>query len=523
MQTKIARGIAVVVALGAGLSEASAQSFNTIVLSGRASPGTPAGVQFESIFNWSIGDSGTVAIRASLTGPGITSQNNFGAWSGNGVALQSLVRASDPAPGLAGVNIGFNSGIAPTVSDDGSSAFVCSLTGAVTSANNSALYSGTPGNLSLVARTGDVAPGTASPFASLILMSSGNARTAFLANLAGATFNSGLWVGRPGTLEMLACGGLAAPGTAAGVTWSAFSGTFHIPVINNSGQAIFPGGLQGPGVNFGNSVGIWAGTAGNLQLIARGAEPAPGLPTGVVYSSFSSPSINNSGTVLVNGGLTGPGVTPSNSVCLFVGAPQSLSPLARTGSPAPGTAAGVSFLSFSDTRLNDAGQGLIRATLTGSGITPQNDSGLWLGAPGSLQLFAREGQLAPGTAGGVTYAEFTRISTNAHGEVAFVALLDGASSTNNAALFAGGIGDVDLIVRTGQLFDVDPSAMVDARTITSIDLGSNDFTDSGLLAFRLGFVDGSAGVFTFGTLVPEPAAALFVLGCILLGLRKKAR
>src|SRR5947208_10451483 len=120
--------------------------------------------------------------------------------------------------------------------------------------------------------------------------------------------------------------------------------------------------------------------------IAVTGSAAPGLPAGAKFSTFSSPLLNNAGQIgflaTLQTGLGG--VTTSNDTALFAGAPGALQLAARKGSQAPGTAAGAVFNSFNDIRLNAAGQvaftGLL---LSGSGgVTTSNDHGIWMGAPG---------------------------------------------------------------------------------------------------------------------------------------------
>src|SRR5438477_5464560 len=76
--------------------------------------------------------------------------------------------------------------------------------------------------------------------------------------------------------------------------------------------------------------------------------------------------------------------------------------IAVTGSAAPGLPAGAKFSTFSSPLLNNAGQiGFLATLQTGlGGVTTSNDTALFAGAPGALQLAARKGSQAPGTAAG---------------------------------------------------------------------------------------------------------------------------
>ena len=100
-----------------------------------------------------------------------------------------------------------------------------------------------------------------------------------------------------------------------------------------------------------------------------------------------------------------------------------------------------------------------------------------------------------------------------------------------------------MIVREGDLFDVDPTAGVDLRTISNFETFKTYFTgvedgrpmifnDRGMLAFKLVFTDGTSGIFTASfdqssLPVPEPASiALFGSGLFVLaglGLMQRRR
>ena len=101
--------------------------------------------------------------------------------------------------------------------------------------------------------------------------------------------------------------------------------------------------------------------------------PAPGTPLGVTFREFvpSPVTINNAGQTAFEAWLTGDGVDDSNGEGVWSEGSGTLELVARRGSPAPGTASGVNFGAFNPYRwplLNDAGQTAFCAVLTGSGV-----------------------------------------------------------------------------------------------------------------------------------------------------------
>ena len=115
---------------------------------------------------------------------------------------------------------------------------------------------------------------------------------------------------------------------------------------------------------------------------------------------------------------------------------------------------------------------------------------------------------------------------NGIGQVAFTATLVGTGSTANDSgiWFTDAVGNLTLLVREGDLFDVDDGPGQDLRTVAHIsrsnfqasrrgdgeDGTSSGFNDRGELAFLLNFTDISSGIFMLN--VPEPAslAVLFL-------------
>ena len=521
---------AVLAAAGTGLPSEAAVVFETRALSGDAAPGTAPGVNFSGFNSPVLNGAGQTAFVGSLTGAGVDSANDSGIWSeGGGSGLALVAREGDAAPGTAaGVNFSFVN--PPVLNGAGQSAFRGFIAGSgVDSTNDRGIWSeGGGAGLALVAREGDAAPGTAAGVNFSFVNSpvlNGAGQTAFVGSITGlgvdSTNDSGIWSEGGGSgLALVARTGRAAPGTGDGVNFS----FVNPPVLNGAGQTAFFGSLTGSGVTAANDRGIWSeGGGAGLALVARTGRAAPGTGDGVSFSGFNSPVLDGAGQTAFLGSLTGSGVTTANDRGIWSeGGGAGLALVARAGDAAPGTADGVNFSGFNSPVLNGAGQTAFLGALTGLGVNSSNNSGIWSeGGGAGLALVAREGDAAPGTAGGVNFSSFNSPVLNGAGQTAFRGFLTGTGvdSTNDTGLWASDLdGDLRLIVRTGDLFDVNDDPFLETlRTVSLVSFSSNSggedgrpsgFNDAGQLAFRLRFTDGSEGIFVANTV----AAALGLAG-----------
>ena len=498
-------------------------SIQTVALTGDVAPGA-GGAVYSGFIAPALDDSGRTAFFGILTGSGVSVSNSTGIWSEGSGSLALVARAGDVAPGTSSATYGsFN---APVLNDAGQTAFggVLALGGGVTSSNDHGIWSEGSGSLGLVAREGHLAPGTASAtyagFGAPVLNDSGE--TAFRGTLTGSTNISGIWSGAAGSLALVARAGDAAPG----VTGAVYS-DFTDPLINDSGQTAFRGVLAlGGSVTSSNDHGIWSEGSGSLALVAREGSLAPGTAS-ATYAGFGTPVLNDSGETAFRGTLTG----STNISGIWSGGAGSLALVARAGDAAPG-ATGAFYSSFTDPLINDSGDTLFSAFLTGAGVDSTNDRGIWLEGTGSLALVVREGDIAPG-AGSAEYRFFGTTVLNDGGQTAFFGALTGSGVTasNNTGIWAqNSAGVLELIAREGDLLEVAPG---DNRTVSSLSFfgntGNGDgrasgFNNSGELAFLAGFTDGSRGIFlsSFDVQAPAPGT-LGLLGMGLLGVMASAR
>ncbi|TMA33638.1 MAG: PEP-CTERM sorting domain-containing protein [Deltaproteobacteria bacterium] len=273
--------------------------------------------------------------------------------------------------------------------------------------------------------TGDAAPNTGGAsydlFGPIVLDAAG--RAAFTATLAqggavDAGNDLGMWSEGSGALALVERRGSPAVGTTA--TWDA---AIAPPVLNDSGQVAFLAFTNG------GPIGVWSEGSGVLAPAALTGSQADGVPLGQNYAAaLSEPSFNDAGQVAFHGTLSGTGVTTSE------------------GQSAPG-AGGATFTDFEGTRLATGGDVAFRATLSDGG------SGIWAGAPGAVQLAARDGSAAAGTTG--QFANFVAGDFGDLGQVAFEAGLEvgvgGVSAGDDRGVWAGAPGAVSLIAREGEI------------------------------------------------------------------------
>ena len=347
--------------------------------------------------------------------------------STNAESFRTVVLSGDATPGIAG---SFSFSSTPMLNDAGHTAFLGSFTGTgVTSANNQGIFTeGAGSGFALIAREGDDAPGTGLGvnFDDLLrpVLTSNNGTTAFISSLNGTGVNSlndrGIFSDGGGNgLALIAREGNAAPGTAPGVGF----GFLGKPVLNNVGQTAFFASLRGTGITGANDHAIFSEGSGNgLTLVAREGDAAPGGAPQVFFGSlFVNPVLNTSGQTAFRAELTGAGINPSNDSGIYrEGMAGGLLLVAREGDNAPGLGSGVQLGNFQNTVLNNNGQTAFSTQLLGTGITSTNDIGIYSDGGGNgLELIARAGNAAPGIGAGVNFSDFRSVVINGSGQTAF--------------------------------------------------------------------------------------------------------
>ncbi|MCB9854097.1 MAG: hypothetical protein H6818_00305 [Phycisphaerales bacterium] len=189
----------------------------------------------------------------------------------------------------------------------------------------------------------------------------------------------------------------AVPGFA-GESWLATSSAFQNPGIDLNNNVGFAGELADSGtVTSANDVGYWYGAFGTIaNQIQEGGALLPGT-TGTTYVTRQTNNLAMSpnGHMWIGGSISGGTVTTTSDQAIWTGQAGSFQKFYQEGDPVPGIVGNVqnpASSSSSSNRVNNAGQTVLTGTVVGTGApaSPQN-SGLWVGSPGSLGLVYQRG------------------------------------------------------------------------------------------------------------------------------------
>lgn len=349
-----------------------------------------------------INSDGRVAFRAVLRGAGTQAGKNIGIFTDMTGVLALAARTGDAAAGVAGT-VRYTAFSSVNITDDGEVIFQATIAGqGVTSANNTGLWSSVGGAETLVLRKGQpisAAPGapkiqsytifSPAPFAigqnrniatdgGVTVLAVLSDQSTVLLKIRGGTFTV---VAKKGDL-------LTTDPVNAKVA------AIFLPAIGANGDIAWRSTLTPglAGINTQNGFCIFHDSnAGTRTLMARSTFDAPGTG-GAKFVAFSDPVINASGKIAFRATLkNAPGVPVGTLVGLWSDGLAPLSVVARQGSQPPGTNTGVKFNAFTQYVLPDSGGIAFLANITGTGVTPNNNIGVWatdLG--GTLQLALRK-------------------------------------------------------------------------------------------------------------------------------------
>lgn len=357
----------------------------SVIREGDPAPGLPTGVTMDGALTGVHPGGLQVAYSGFLSGPGVDMNNNLATWQGSTL----LVRTGDPAPGF-GAGVTWFAGD-PNTNRHGHIALGSGLAGSgIDSTNNEAIFVNTTGPWTLAARTGDPAPsgGTFAEFsAGKVFADMGFNDTGVLSFMAvvetaSAVYERAVFVGVPPSLQRVTREGDLLPIPSGGVAELVL--LQDDPVLDERGTNLaFKGHVTG------DLDALWAGRPGFLRAVAMEND----FFGSVQFQDFYVPSI--AGDFV---GFRASFWTPVGEG-IYRERLGVLQEIARTGQPAPGAPAGAVFESFSTPMVNDLGQFVFQARMSGPLIDATNQDGIWIyTTSGTLLPVALEGaplQISP--------------------------------------------------------------------------------------------------------------------------------
>jgi uncharacterized repeat protein (TIGR03803 family) len=369
---------------------------------------------------------------------------------------------------------------------------------------------------------------------------------------------SGLWTNASGNMAEVARIG----GGVAGVPGATFSAITSY-AMGGTGAVFYAAKIAGGGSAATNNSGLWAYDGTGNHLLLRLGDPVSGLPIktiltlspvvgslgqgrsyyhniltarvtlsdgnqAVLQLTPGAPpvvigptayNIPDTAPLLVAQTLGTPTVsadgrtaflsklTDGRTVALADSLTQDLRLLAALGAPAPGTTG--NFATFSDPVYNAQAASAFLATLSGTGVSGANRSGIWWTNEGGLALLARTADDVPGVPA-AKWNAFTTVALPDNAGPVFVAKLGPGSSgpgllTDVAGTSNMGIWCVDstetvrLLVRTGQTLQSRGTAKkLSLITVLGAVTGSSgqgrSYNTTGDLVFRATFTDHSQSI-----------------------------
>lgn len=495
-------------------------SYSARIFEGDPVPGTEAGTVFSWFRSPAFGADDEIFVFAGIAGDSVDESNRYCIVRDgpNGIAL--VARSGNVVPG-AGGDLAFGELLDPVyTSGAGHVAFRCYLTGSGVSENNdTAIVSGLPGTLSIVAREGDPAPGAGpgvyfGDLSDVAINLNAVGRCAFLCELTGlgvdtsnnhANFSEG-----DGLLGMVIREGMIAPGAGIGETISDLGDPpVSQPRLSNDGHVTFPATLAGGNVSTDNNKCIYNNRAGFLDMVARTGEEVPGTTEGVVFASIAPPSIDATGRILLSASLEGTGVTPLTERALCTDGSGSLSVVVRGGEAAPGLGMDVNHWAFGIPTANASGQIAFKGVLMGAGVESTNSDCIFSEGMGTITPLAREGDQADGLPADLLFGNFqgSPLLTD-NGFTLFWGNVTGPDvvpNVNSGCIWLSNpLGQTTLLGRHQDQVDIDANPdNEDIRTIYFIFFSFDGAYDgrpscidaSGRFVSTIWFTDGSMGVF----------------------------
>ncbi len=320
-------------------STGTAATASIITAAGDPAPSATL-ANFQSFVRLNANRSGDVVLLANLAGLGVVDADAVGVYRTRQGVLEKVARAADEGPGVAPAVLGTSLGSQNLWFSARGDALVYSN---YTGGYGYFCYPPQPPPWA-VSTLNQAAPGVpAGTYSDMFtddehwsINASGTvAHLAYIRRPGIINFEDAVVVSTPAGSTLVAAEGQPAPGGAG--TWN----SFNLVTINDAGDVCFRGAGS-------VSLLCRSRNLGPIEIIARAGDPAPGVPNAVYAggSNFGgSVALAGDGQAAFFAALSGPPITSSNNLGIFAGTPGNVRLLARTGDLAPG-AGGARFTNF---------------------------------------------------------------------------------------------------------------------------------------------------------------------------------
>ena len=398
MDFRTRAGLAVLLLTAPGAANAQ---FQFTKLADTTTPTGIAGANFTSFIGATPGAGGGVAFSANLSASPATAYYLYN----NGV-LTRIVSKGDNAPGGGTINT-LNGSLALDPTNQLS--FYSSTTGGPGSGIYTAALGASGVTLKAIALKGQTTPdgGEFNPSGGFSVWTNNSGEIGFLSTQSSSVTGSAWSVYKysAGVNILLAKGGQNAPGETPGDISNTFN-TFAFPTLNNNGDVTFFATVIS---NLSGQV-IFTTSGTNLSRLEQTGNPTP---LGGTFSQLTQPYKNSSGLFSFRGQFNN-GSSTRQGVWLQTSA-GVITNLALQGANAPG--GGVFGSAYDNVNLNDAGQGVFRAT----GMTGSTTAAIYLFTTSGIQKVLAVND----TLFGVSVASVGRPMLDELGRIAFDYTLTG--------------------------------------------------------------------------------------------------
>ncbi|WP_432799487.1 PEP-CTERM sorting domain-containing protein [Poriferisphaera sp. WC338] len=503
--------------------------FRHVAMIGDRAPGTEDGVRFRNFTTGGVAldESGQIAFYAKLEGSVPEISLDSGIWYEQRHEIKRIIRRNDAVEGVGG---SYTSTSVPMSDGQGGLYFVGNVYNtAWNSGLTSLFWYEKEGIRRPMIREGEEGlPGFleneyVKKMPSLKFNSSGEAIQT-VSYAGGKYWGSGIWhTNQDGERSLIVKQGQQAPGFDEGVTFGnpfSKSGYINDSLIGDDGTVVFNANLVGNGLEDANS--LWVLRQDGLEAVAYRDMGAVGVGENMVLGTIGQLQAMSGGQVIYGAYYKQQGSDENIGRGVWRGDGQGSELIVASGDPVIGLRVGESWR-MNRFLVGPDDQMMFSSIVTGDSVLSSNNDAIMSKIGDDINLLVREGEDA-GLGDSSVFGDLNPFFFNnpynhdgqllISGHIIFTTGLRGENvdDDNNAAMFVLSMtGQIELLFREGDLFDVDDDPLVeDMRQISSFQ-GYTSINSRNEVGVLLRFINGSEGVFVAS--IPEPG----VMGMMLLG------